>query len=112
MQMVLVIFFQMPGLTYRKAKLKSTYNLISKKSWGESLLGLVSCSFFCIYNLCIFKIDFKAQIVMQMLKQKRSYIETLYGKRGLATKQSVPSVCTKNQTLRVVLAYEKEQRTI
>lgn len=49
---------------------------------------------------------------MQMLKQKRSYIETLYGKRGLATKQSVPSVCTKNQTLRVVLAYEKEQRTI
>ena len=58
---------QLPG----KAELKSTYSL--RKNFG--ILVMFGLSFFCIYNLCIFKIDFKALIVMQMLKQKRSYIK-------------------------------------
>lgn len=62
------------GSTYRKGGTE-IYIVLGKLPGILVRFGLGGCSFFCIYNLCIFKVDFKALIVMQMLKQKRSYIK-------------------------------------
>lgn len=78
MQTVLVIFFQMFGSTYRKGGTEIYIQSWEKFQGSMIRLGLVSCTFFCIYNLCILKIDFKALIVMQMLKQKEVTLSRIY----------------------------------
>lgn len=54
------------------------HTILEKISGVLFRLGLVSCSFSCIYNFCIFLIDFKVLIVKQMFKGKKATLSKTF----------------------------------